>query len=137
MLGADGEPERGEAGALLRERILDCGEGGLLLRGSREAWVQFSGQSAGSGGLPRLREAAAGEARRQFIPLRRADRPLGQWNHLEIQLRGQQLMVTLNGTRVIDGVSVAGLPPRGSWGFLAGSGRIEFRNVFVRELDAP
>lgn len=134
VLGPDGEPERGEAGAVLRERILDCGEGGLLLRGSREAWIQFSGQSAGSGGLPRLREAAIGEARRQFTPLRRADRPLGQWNHLEVVLRGHQLTVTLNGTPVLEGVSVPGLPPRGSWGFLAGSGRIEFRNLFVLEV---
>jgi hypothetical protein len=80
-----------------------------------------------------LREAAVGEARRQFTPLRRADRPLGQWNHLEVLLRGHQLMVTLNGTRVSRGsqpwLALTRFPGIPAW-----PGRIEFRNVFVREV---
>jgi hypothetical protein len=79
-------------------------------------------------------------------PLRRAGLPAGQWNRLEIQALGRQLIVILNGKKVIDADldhcskdrEVAQEHPgltrvTGRIGLQSHTGRLEFRNIRVKE----
>src|SRR5262249_52620917 len=109
LLGADGEPERGDAGVVLQERVLSAGEGGLLLRGPAGFKVKLSCHPEGSGAIASSRELEVGEAKRAIHPRQRSDRPVGQWNRMEIKLRADVLAVKLNGIQVIEAARLPGL----------------------------
>lgn len=75
-------------------------------------------------------------------------RPAGEWNREEISCTGRQLKVTLNGAEIlnvnldearpIDGREHPGLArTKGHIGFLGHTGRVEFRNIEIREVRAP
>ena len=78
--------------------------------------------------------AVSSEQRRALTPRKRADRPVGDWNRMEITLRGDRLTVVLNGEEVIASAQLPGVPVRGPIGLQHEHGRIQFRNIFVREL---
>ena len=74
-------------------------------------------------------------------------KPNGQWNTEEILCQGKHVKVTLNGTvivdidldsvgkRTIDGQNHPGLKrEKGYIGFLGHTGRVEFRNIRIKEL---
>ena len=73
-------------------------------------------------------------------------RPAGEWNFEEIEVRGQRIKVTLNGTKILD-VDLASLdrkaiahPPkgldhtRGHVGFSGHSDPVEFRSFKIKRL---
>ena len=73
-------------------------------------------------------------------------RPVGQWNYQEIEVRGQKIKVTLNGTRILD-VDIDKLdrskiehPPKGldrrngHIGFAGHNDPVQFRSFKVRKL---
>ena len=85
-----------------------------------------------------------------IIPARRgALKAPGEWNSEEIAVRGRKVVVTVNGTTVvegdldeasaggtIDGREHPGLARmKGHLGFLGHGSRVEFRNIRVKELD--
>ncbi len=82
-----------------------------------------------------------------MIPVRRGFlRPVGQWNFMEVTVRGPTIRVELNGTRVLDGdVSkvtefMANSPhpgkdrTEGHFGFAGHSDPVSFRNVQIKSL---
>ena len=137
IIDAEGNEARGPAGVVLTERILDSGDSGVFLRGLFAAQANLFCYPVGSGEFWELREASTGDARRSFTPRRRADRPLGQWNRMDILVRGDAVTVTLNGEEVISNVRIPGLPVRGPIGFQHEHGRLQIANLFVRELRTP
>jgi putative heme-binding domain-containing protein len=134
LIAADGTEERGEAGARLRERVLDSGDGGVFVRGLFAAQANLFCYPVGSGEFWELRESATGDDKRAFTPRRRADRPLGQWNRMSLLVRGDRVTVSLNGEEVIVGAAIPGLPARGPIGFQHEQGRLQIMNVFLREV---
>ena len=74
------------------------------------------------------------EQRRAATPRCQADAPIGDWNRMEITLRGDRLGVVLNGLTVITNAQLPGVPARGPIGLQHGHGRIQFRNLWLREL---
>jgi hypothetical protein len=74
-------------------------------------------------------------------------RPVGEWNYQEIEVRGQTIKVTLNGTKILDvdidqfdrsqmEVSPKGLDQRkGHIGFAGHSDPVAFRSFRVKKLD--
>lgn len=64
--------------------------------------------------------------------LENAERPAGDWNHLEIQARGDTYVVHLNGRKVneVQGVHVAAGPV----GLQSEGGEIHFRGVTIQPL---
>ncbi|MGL4550893.1 MAG: 3-keto-disaccharide hydrolase [Gemmataceae bacterium] len=74
------------------------------------------------------------------------NRPLGEWNDYRIVCKGPKVTVELNGTKVVDadlndhkekhGKEHPGiLRDKGHVGVQDHGGKIEFRNVFIKELD--
>ena len=74
-----------------------------------------------------------------LAPSKNASKPAGEWNQEEVICRGRQLMVILNGERVIDVNldSDARLKERAGSGYLGVQNHgnlVEFRNIRVRPL---
>ena len=81
-----------------------------------------------------------------WLPLDRRSqlKPVGQWNALEIELRGKELRISINGSNVLtrDLRQLAALPQAlpgikrdsGSIGFQAHTGTVRFRNIRIEEL---
>ena len=70
----------------------------------------------------------------RHVPLKRADKPPGEWNDMGITLRGDVLSVTLNGELVIRDARLPGLPARGPIGPRHEHGAIQFKDLRIREL---
>jgi putative heme-binding domain-containing protein len=135
VINPDGYEARAQAGAIVRERVLDCGDSGVFVRGLFAAQANLFCYPVGSGEFWELRESAVGEARRPFTPRYRADRPLGQWNRMELVVRGDTVTVVLNSEEVISSVRIPGLSARGPIGFQHEHGRLQIANIFVQEFE--
>ena len=61
--------------------------------------------------------------------------PGGEWNRFFITLKGKSASVELNGKQVSKGVDLTGFPERGPVELENSGNGIEFRNVFVKELN--
>ena len=138
-LGADGKP-------------IDIGfpdaDSGILLRGKAQHQVNLWCWPAGSGELWSVRRDTAQPlaVRAAATPRLNADKDIGQWNSMEITLRGDRVTVVLNGHTVIENALFPGVPARGPIGFQHHGGRnrdgtlnsasslMQFRNLSVREL---
>jgi hypothetical protein len=83
------------------------------------------------------------------VPAERGhQRPVGEWNSEEIEVRGRRVKVTLNGTVIVDAdideASAGGTMDKrdhpglrnekGHIGFLGHGSRVEFRNLRIREI---
>jgi hypothetical protein len=133
----DGLFVRDDKKQVVRKEILDAGDSGIFLRGGARYQVNIWSQPMGSGDINALhKDAALPEAvRRACLPARRADAPFGQWNRFVITLRGERVSVVLNGERVIDRAELPKVPPRGPLGLQNHGDPVEFRNLFLKELE--
>jgi hypothetical protein len=81
------------------------------------------------------------------VPLKRADRPPGEWNTFHIVMKGEQVNVKLNGELVVDDVTLENLwqpgkplPAKGPIELQQHPkqdntpGKLWFRNIFIKEL---
>jgi len=79
-------------------------------------------------------------------PSQRVSKPVGEWNQFGIVCKGPKVTIDLNGTRIVDanldtlkkrhGKEHPGLlRDKGHLGVQSHDGRVEFRNLLVKELD--
>jgi putative membrane-bound dehydrogenase-like protein len=134
LINADGL-EAGPDGRAATLRVLDAGDSGVLLRGFYKAQANLFCYPVGSGEFWEYRTDpnSTADQRRAFTPVKNADRPVGDWNEMKIQLRGDRVTIWVNGERVITNAELPGVPSRGPIGLQHEHGRIQFRNLFVRE----
>jgi hypothetical protein len=123
-------------------------DSGVYLRGSSKSQVNLWGWPIGSGEVYGYRTDAAMPAavRAGVTPRVAADRPVGEWNQMEITMRGDRLTVVLNGQTAIDNAQLPGVPASGPIGLQHHGGRnpdgtlnaasslMQFRNLSIREL---
>jgi hypothetical protein len=120
-------------------------DSGILVRGGPQ--INLWCWPAGSGELWSVRRNMdlPAEMRAAATPKVHADNNIGEWNEMEITLKGHRMTVVLNGYTVIDGAQVPGLAESGPIGLQHhGSMRdgrwagppslIQFRNIYLREL---
>lgn len=73
-------------------------------------------------------------------------KPVGDWNTYRIVCKGRQVTIELNGTKIVDAnlddhkekhakAHPGILRDKGHIGFQEHGGKVEFRNVFIKELD--
>lgn len=104
----------------------EAGGSAIALRGEWNSQIIIGHPEAGSGG-PATPQAA-------IPPKVKADAPIGKWNRFFIELKGNQVKVTLNDQVVIDAVRLPGMPAEGPIGLQYCGDEVEFANVFIREL---
>jgi hypothetical protein len=78
-------------------------------------------------------------------PSKHVEKPAGEWNQFRIVAKGRQITVELNGTKIVDAnlddhkdafKRHPGLiRERGHLGLQSHDGRVDFRNLFVKELE--
>jgi len=93
----------------------------------------------GSGGL----DNNFADDRRHLNPIKKADKPIGEWNTFQIRMVGDKVWVKLNGEMVIDGQKKGNYwasfkeppPERGPIILQSHGSDLWFRNIFIRELD--
>src|SRR3954462_6825947 len=82
---------------------LDAGDSGLMFRGTLKCQANIWSQELGSGEINGYRtdKKIPQNVRRACIPIKNADRPLGEWNVFQVTLKGNRMSIELNGDRVI------------------------------------
>lgn len=89
----------------LEYKALPKGDSGVYLRGTPQVQIwdpdepdpQGLGRALGSGGLWNNRKGSLGKD-----PLKKMDRPLGDWNQFKITMIGERVTIELNGEKVVD-----------------------------------
>jgi hypothetical protein len=146
----DGTHARDLHGKEMRMTLPDA-DSGIFLRGDGKFQVNIWCWPIGSGELYSIRTdpARAPDLRAAATPRTQADRPVGEWNHFEITVRGKTVKVVLNGKTVIPGATIPDLPARGRLALQHHGGKnkqgawtgppslVQFKNIYIRELPNP
>jgi hypothetical protein len=115
---------------------LDAGDSGLLFRGTMKCQANIWSQELGSGEINGYRtdKKMPQKVRRACIPIKNADRPLGEWNAFLVTIKGNRMTVDTNGERVID-AELPDLPKSGPIGLQHHGDPVQFRELWVNSLD--
>ena len=75
------------------------------------------------------------------IPLKKADKPLGEWNTFDITVKGDKVIVKLNGELVVDQATLLNywdrgkpVPEKGPIELQFHGDPLWFKNIYVKEL---
>jgi hypothetical protein len=113
------------------------GDSGIYLRGHPQ--VQIWDNKVGSGGI-------FNNQKNPRNPLKVADKPVGEWNTFRIIMKGDRVTVYLNGELVVVNVQMENywdrkkdpnkpLPAKGPIELQHHGNPLEFRNIYIKELD--
>ena len=142
----DGDYLRDENGKII-EPPGPNSDSGILLKGAGQ--VNLWCWSVGSGELWSVRndQSQPAEVRAAAVPSENADQPVGQWNAMDITVKGNRITVINNGITVINNALFPGLDVEGPIGLqhhggvneetgkLKGaSSLVQFRNIWIKEL---
>jgi hypothetical protein len=143
-------------------KIEKNGDSGLYLRGQPQVQIWDSDNSpgarnedkgTGSGGLwnnpfpPEVAKSTDNSLKLKEgqkigkIPLKKADKPIGEWNTFHITMVGDEVTVVLNGEKVVDKAPLPNywfrgqpLPKTGPIELQYHGDNLWFRNIYVKEL---
>jgi len=135
---ADGKP---------MTRPIKNADSGIFVRGSGKSQVNLWCWPCGSGQLWAFHGSKDPAIRKGALPKVNADKPVGEWNEMEITMKGETITVVLNGKTVLDQSKMPGVGGSGpivlqhhggynaknkTWS--SASALIQFRNLFIKEL---
>jgi hypothetical protein len=143
----DGTHAKDIHGKELRLSLPDA-DSGVFLRGHGDFQVNIWCWPIGSGEMYTQRIAAKSspELREAATPRHRADKPVGEWNHFEISVKGKTVCVDLNGITVIHGATIPDMADAGRIAFQHHGSKnkagqwagppslVQFKNIFIKEL---
>ncbi len=142
----DGTHARDITGKPLKLALPDS-DSGVFIRGSGKYQVNIWCWPIGSGEMYGVRTdpKVSPDLRSAATPRTQADKPVGEWNHFEITVRGNTVSVALNGKVVIPQATIPELPARGAIAFQHHGGKrdgkwnsppslLQFKNVYIKEL---
>ena len=124
----------GDDGKRVTRPHLDAGDSGLMFRGTSKCQANIWSQELGSGEINGYRtdHKMPQKVRRACIPIKNADRPLGEWNAFLITIKGSRMTIDLNGERVIDTPELPDLPKTGPIGLQHHGDPVQFRQLWVK-----
>jgi hypothetical protein len=143
----DGTHAKDVHGKELRLALPDA-DSGVFLRGHGDFQVNIWCWPIGSGEMytQRMSTKSSPELREAATPRHRADKPVGEWNHFEITVKGQTVSVLLNGVTVIPGATIPDMPVAGRIAFQHHGSKnkdgewagppslVQFKNIYIKEL---
>jgi len=114
------------------------GDSGIFLRGKPKSQVNIWCHDMGSGEVWGYRTDGnqPEEVRAACTPIKKMDKPVGQWNTFVITMKGDRLTVKLNGEVVINSARLPGVPSEGEVALQRHGNPIDFKNIYVKELKA-
>jgi hypothetical protein len=112
------------------------GDSGIYLRGNPQVQIWDPAKwPEGSGGLYNNRPPHPSK------PLKCADKPIGEWNHFRIVMKGDKVTVWLNEVLVVDDTPLDNywnknepLPAKGPIELQHHGDHLEFKNIYLKEL---
>lgn len=112
------------------------GDSGIYLRGNPQVQIwDFTRNPVGSGGL-------YNNKKHPKDPVKCADKPIGEWNHFRIVMKGDVVNVWLNDEHVVLDTPLENywkpsepLPERGPIELQHHGDHLEFKNIYLKELD--
>ena len=123
----DGTEKTDENGEVIKIPTPNA-DSGIFLRGTGKAQVNLWCWPIGSGELWSYRKkSSTPEVRAGATPKVRADKPVGEWNGMEITMKGDRVTIVLNGKTVIDNAQMPGVPETGPIGMQHHGGRLSDR----------
>jgi hypothetical protein len=130
-----GDEKKDENGKTVTVEIEER-DSGIYLRGSSKAQVNLWAWPVGSGEVYGYRtdRNQPAEVRAGVTPKKAMDKPVGEWNRMEITIKGDRLTVKLNGEEVISEAQLPGVPARGAIALQEHGQHIQFRNIYFKEL---
>ncbi|HID07490.1 MAG TPA: DUF1080 domain-containing protein [Armatimonadetes bacterium] len=133
----NGDYARTPDGKIKTAKVLDAGDSGIYLRGSSKSQINIWCWPIGSGEIYGYRtdRRQPPEVRRGATPKIKADRPIGEWNRFIITMIGDRVTVILNGIEVISNAWLPGVPKRGPIALQHHGAPIQFKNIFIKELN--
>lgn len=132
----NGEYKKDENGKVIEVEIDEAGDSGVYLRGNSKSQVNFWCWNTGSGEVYGYRTDAKmpPEVKAGVTPKKNMDKPYGQWNHMEITIKGDRLTVKENGEEVITNAQLPGVPARGAIAIQDHGNPCQFKNIYIKEL---
>jgi len=132
----DGTTPKNPDGSDQKVEIDYPGDSGIYLRGNSKSQVNIWNWPIGSGEVYgyRMDKKMSPEVRKGVTPIKRADKPIGEWNSFVITMKGDRLTVVLNGETVIKNAQLPGVPKTGKIALQHHGDPIQFRNIFIKEL---
>jgi len=132
----DGTHRKGPDGKEELIEVDEAGDSGIYLRGNSKSQVNFWCWNCGSGEVYgyRMDPKMPAEVRAGVTPKKNMDKPIGQWNTMEITIKGDRLWVKNNGEEVITNAQLPGVPATGAIALQHHGDPIQFKNIYVREL---
>ncbi len=124
-------------------KIEEKGDSGLYLRGNPQVQIWDSDRTPGARGLDKG-SGSGGLWNNQKLgkrPIKKADKPVGEWNHFRIIMMGDKVTVYLNGVLVVDKAPLENywergkpLPARGPIELQHHGDKLWFKNIYIKEL---
>ena len=134
-------------GNVIGNKPVKNADSGIFLRGSGKSQVNLWCWPCGSGQLWAFHGSKDPAIRKGALPKVNADKPVGEWNEMEITMKGEMVTVVLNGKKVLDKSPMPGVGARGpivlqhhggynpktkKWS--SASALIQFRNLRINTL---
>jgi hypothetical protein len=133
-------------------KIEKAGDSGIYLRGQPQVQIWDSDNLSGDSLRPDLHTGSGGLWNNPLpkgtdpksigkMPLKKADKPVGEWNTFRIIMKSENVTVYLNGELVVDNKPLAAykpfndkLPEKGPIELQYHGDKLWFKNVYVKEL---
>jgi type 1 glutamine amidotransferase len=144
----DGTHAKDVTGKVLKLALPDA-DSGVYLRGDGFFQTNIWCWPIGSGELysVRMDPKSSPELKAAATPSTQADKPVGEWNHFEITVKGKTVRISLNGKTVISGATIPNLPDAGRIALQHHGGKnkagewtgppslVQFKNIYIKELN--
>ncbi len=117
------------------KKMTKAGKSGIMLRGSTKCDIAI-GSADGSGEIRGYRADAnqPADIRAACAPKVKADKKTDEWNRIRINMKDDRVTVFLNDQLVIDNARLPGVAKQGRIGLQHLGDAVQFRNLFVREI---
>lgn len=135
----NGENAFNADGSVQQVEVPYAGDTGIYLRGDSKNQVNIGYRYIGSGEIYgyRVDKNLPPEIRAGVTPVKKADRPPGEWNRFVITLKGDRITVVLNSETVISNAQLPGIAKEGAIALQddhADNNLFQFANIYIREL---